>query len=402
MKSNKSQFPIFKKNASLVYLDSAATALKPACVIEAMDDYYTNYSANVHRGLYALSERATEEYEGARRCVAQFINANSEKEIIFTSGTTAAINLAARAWGDKFLRSGEEILLSVAEHHSNIVPWQMLAKRKNCVLKFVDVNENGELKMDDFDRLLSRRTKLIAISHVSNVLGTINPIKQIIQKAHAIGAKVLIDAAQSAPHLAIDVQALDCDFLAFSGHKLCGPTGIGVLYAKEKLLENMEPIFGGGDMIIEVFKTHSKWNAIPWKFEAGTPPIAEAIGLASAIKFLSKIGMKEIREHDNKILTLAIKTLAKIPGVKLFGPLNPEKQTAVLSFSIKGIHPHDVAAILDEENIAVRAGHHCCMPLMEHLEVPALTRASFYIYNTEKDIEALEKGIKKTIKKFTS
>lgn len=389
----KKDFPIFKRQKDLIYLDSAATSLKPQCVIDAVSDYYTNYSSNVHRGLYKLSEKATEAYENARKTVCSFINAKSEKEIIFTSGATAAINMIAQGWGSQNLKSGDEIILTILEHHSNIVPWQIIAKKKNCMIKFLDIDKNGILKLDQLNKLLTKKTKIIAVSHVSNALGTINPLKVITQKAHAVGAKVLVDAAQSAPHMPIDVQHLDCDFLVFSAHKMCGPTGIGVLFAKQKILVGMEPFLGGGDMIIEVHKTHAKWNDLPWKFEAGTPAIAQAIGFAVAIKYLQKIGMKRVREHEKQLLAYAIQKLRKISNVKLFGPCNPEIQSGVLSFNIAGVHSHDVAAILDQENIAIRAGHHCCMPLMERLKIPATCRVSFYIYNTEKDIEKLAAAI---------
>lgn len=400
LKGIKKDFPIFTANPKLVYLDTAATSFKPACVISAVNDYYSKYSANVHRGLYDLSEKASAAYEGARTTVKNFVNAKSEKEIIFTRGTTEALNIVAKGWGEQFLKSGDQIVLSILEHHSNIIPWQMIAKKKNCYIKFVDIDKNGMLKMDELNELLSRKTKIVAISHVSNALGTINPIKKIIQKAHAVSAKVVIDAAQSVPHMPVDVQHLDCDFLAFSGHKMCGPTGIGVLYGKEDILNKMEPFFGGGDMIKEVTTEKSNWNDLPWKFEAGTPPIAEAIGLGAAVKYLQSIGMEAIREHEKSLLKFALERLKKIPEVQLFGPCDSEIQGGVISFTIKGAHPHDIAAVLNEENIAVRAGHHCCMPLMQKLCVPATTRASFYIYTTEEDIERLCEGISKVIKIF--
>lgn len=400
IQNSKKDFPIFRKNPNLIYLDSAATSLKPKSVISAMDEYYKNYSSNVHRGLYQLSEKATAAYENAREIVRDFINAKSSREIIFTSGTTHSINLVAQGWGEQNLRAGDEIILTILEHHSNIVPWQMIAKKRKCKIKFLDIDENGVLKLDELKKLLTKHTKIVSISHVSNALGTINPIKEIIKKAHKIGAKVFIDAAQSASHLPIDVQKLDCDFLAFSGHKMCGPTGIGVLYAKEKIFEQTKPFFGGGDMIKEVYKKSATWNDLPWKFEAGTPPIAEAIGLGTAIKYLQKIGFENIKKHSAHLLNSAIKKLQKIPGVKFFGPLNPKIQSGILSFTIAGVHPHDIAAILDQENIAIRSGHHCCMPLMQRLKIPATARASFYIYNTEKDVEKFAQGILKVKKIF--
>lgn len=391
----KRDFPIFETRPNLVYLDSAATALKPKAVIDAVSDYYGKYSANVHRGIYQLSEEATAAFENARKTVQQFINAKSEKEIIFTRGGTEAINMVAQGWGAQYLKSGDEIILTVLEHHSNIVPWQMIAKKKNCVIKYLDVDDRGVLRTDQLSKLLTRRTKIIALTHVSNGIGVINSLKPIIQKAHAIGAKVLVDAAQSAPHMGLDIQYLDCDFLAFSGHKMCGPTGIGVLYAKEKILEEMHPFLGGGDMILEVTKTSSTWNELPYKFEAGTPPIAEAIGLGAAINYLQSVGMANIRMHEKKLLGFALAELSKIPGVKLYGPCDPEIQSGVLSFNIEGIHPHDIASIFDSEGVAVRAGHHCNMLLMERFGIPATARASFYIYNTEEDVEKLSSAVKK-------
>ncbi|MEK9132375.1 MAG: cysteine desulfurase [Patescibacteria group bacterium] len=396
----KADFPIFEKNPELVYLDSAATALKPKCVIDAINDYYSNYSANVHRGLYDLSEKATLAYEGARKTVAGFIHAKSQREIIFTKNATEGINLVAYSWGKKNLKSGDEIILTTMEHHSNIVPWQLVARENACAIRFVDCDKNGVLDMKQFTKLLSRRTKMVAVTHVSNALGTINPIKQIIQKAHAVSAKVLIDAAQSAPHMPIDVQKLDCDFLVFSGHKVCGPTGIGVLYGKEEILADTPPLFGGGDMIKGVYKTHAKWNDLPWKFEAGTPPIAQAIGLGAAIKYLESIGLENIKKHEEKLLMFAFKELRKIDGLTVYGSGIPRTQGGIISFGIKGIHPHDIAEILNGENIAIRAGHHCCMPLMEHLKLPATARVSFYIYNHEEDIKKLISAILKVKKIF--
>lgn len=396
----KNDFPIFQQHPDLVYLDSAVTSLKPQVVIDAVNDYYTRYSANINRGIYELSTTASAAYEGARKIVQQFIHAKSEKEIIFTRGGTEAINMVAQGWGSQYLKQNDEIILTVLEHHSNIVPWQMIAKEKKCTIKFLDVSDQGVLKLTELSKLLSRRTKIIAVTHVSNAIGTINPLRPLIQKAHAIGAKVLVDACQSAPHLSVDVQYLDCDFLVFSGHKMCGPTGIGVLHAKEKILANMDPFHGGGDMILEVTKTHATWNEIPWKFEAGTPPIASAIGLGAAINYLQNIGMDTVRRHEKKLLALALTELKKIPGVSCFGPCDAEIQGGVISFTMKGIHPHDIASILDSEKIAIRAGHHCAMVLMERLGVNGTARASFYIYNTEEDIERLVEGIWKVKKVF--
>lgn len=396
----KSDFPVFQTNPDLVYLDSAATSFKPRHVISAMDDYYENYPANVHRGIYQLSEKATAAYEGSRRVIQKFINARSEREIVFTRGATEAINLVAQGWGRQFLKPNDEIILSILEHHSNIVPWQFIAKEKKCVIKFLDVDDRGVLRLDQLSKLISRKTKIISVTHVSNALGTINPLRPLIQKAHAIGAKVLVDGAQSVPHVPLDVSYLDCDFLVFSGHKMCGPTGIGVLYGKEKILQEMNPWLGGGDMIREVYKDSSTWNDIPLKFEAGTPPIAEAIGLGAAIEYLSEKGMNAVRMHEKKLLAYALDTLGEIPGIKLYGPCDPEIQSGVVSFTLAGIHPHDIASILDEQNIAIRVGHHCCMPLMERLGVAATARASFYLYNTEEDIDRLTEGIREAKKIF--
>lgn len=403
MRNIKKDFPVFKKNPTLVYLDSAATALKPQCVIDAVDEYYREYPANVHRGFYKLSQKATEAYEDARKTVARFLNAKSEREIIFTRGGTEAINIVALGWAKQNLKKDDEILLSVLEHHSNIVPWQLLAKERKLKIKFIDCDKRAVLRTGHLSALLTRRTKLIAITHTSNAVGTIVDLRPIIQKAHAAGAKVLVDAAQAAPHCAIDVQDLDADFLAISGHKMCGPTGIGALYAKEKILKQTEPVFGGGDMILEVSKTRATWNEIPMKFEAGTPPIAEAIGLAAAIKYLQRFGMEAVREHEKSLLVYALKTLAKIPGIAFYGPSDPEIQAGILSFGIKSVHPHDIATILDNENIAVRVGHHCAMPLMKELCVPAGTvRISFYIYNTKADVDRLAEALEKVRKIFNS
>jgi len=396
----KKDFPLLVNEPTLVYLDSASTALKPRAVIEAVEEYYTNYSANVHRGLYDLSERATAAYEGAREKVRTFIHAGSSREIIFTSGTTASINLVALSWGRSMLKRDDEIILSILDHHSNIVPWQLLAKDIGCKLKFIDCDSKGRLKLDQLSKLLSRRTKLIALSHVSNALGTINQLTTLTQKAHAIGAKVLIDAAQSVPHMPLNVEHLNCDFLAFSGHKLGGPTGIGVLYAKEELLKQMPPVFGGGDMIREVHTDHSSWNDLPWKFEAGTPPIAQAIGLGAAIDYYAKIGMSKVRAHEHALTEYALQKCAELPGLTIYGPADAAEQSGVISFTLEGVHPHDISSLLNEEKIAIRAGHHCCMPLMDRLKIPATARVSFGVYNSTEDIDRLIEGLKKVQKIF--
>lgn len=394
-KKIQQDFPIFQNRPGITYLDSAATSLKPQTVIDAEKEYYENYGANVHRGLYDMSEEATQKYEGARQKVVDFIHAANSREIIFTRNATEAVNLVAVSWAQKFLKEGDEIIVTIMEHHSNIVPWQMLAKRTGCILKFWDINDNGILKEDELSKLLTRRSKLLAITHVSNAIGTINPLKPIIQKAHAAKLKVLVDAAQSIPHMGIDVSYLDTDFLVFSGHKMCGPTGIGVLYAKERVLETMDPFLFGGDMILEVKKDFVSWNDLPWRFEAGTPNIAGAIGLGAAIDYLKNIGLANIREHEKNLLQFAVSEMKKLPFIKMYGSLDPETQAGVLSFTIEGVHPHDIGTILNEENICIRVGSHCAMPLMTRLGIVATARASFYLYNTEEDVARLVEGLKK-------
>lgn len=396
----KRDFPIFEAHPSLIYLDSAATSLKPHPVIEAEMDYLRNFSANVHRGLYRLSRKATELYEEAREVVRKFIHANSPREIIFTRSATESLNIVAQAFAPKILHGGDEIILTILEHHSNIVPWQVIAKKHGAVLKFWDITEKGVLDEHGLNKLLSPRTRLLAITHISNALGTINPLKKIIQKAHAAKVKVIVDAAQSAPHLPLDTQYLDCDFLAFSGHKMLGPTGIGVLYGKELWLTEIPPFLYGGDMIKEVRKEFSTWNELPWKFEAGTLNIAGVIGLKRAIEYLQEIGLANVHEHEKRLLSYALAEFKKLPFVKLFGPLDPEIQSGVLSFTMDGIHPHDIVALLDREDIALRAGHHCSMPLMERLGISATARISFYLYNTEDDINRLITALKKIHKLF--
>ncbi len=391
----KKDFPIFKAHPGLTYLDSAATELKPRQVLEAEMEYYTSYSSNVHRGLYSMSIEATKQYEAAREEVAKFIHAPTPHEIIFTSGATSGINIVAQGFAKQFLHRGDEIIVTLLEHHSNFVPWQAAAKKLGLKIKFWDIKDSGELDEKAFNTLLTPQTRLLAGTHISNALGTINPLKKIIQKAHASKAKVLVDAAQSIAHIPLDAAYLDCDFLVFSGHKMFGPTGIGILYAKDRILQTMEPFFYGGDMIREVHKEYSTWNDLPWKFEAGTPNIAGAIGLSRAIKYLKEIGMAQIQEHEKKLLAYAVSELKKFPSIKLFGPLDPEKQSSILSFGMEGIHPHDIASLLDQQNIAIRAGHHCSMPLMTRLKIPATARISFSIYNTEEDIDRLISALKK-------
>ncbi len=390
-------FPVLHQEVHghpLVYLDNAASSQKPLRVIEAIDAYYRRYNANVHRGIHKLSEEATTAYEEARQKVARFINARSPKEVVFTRNATESINLVAYSWGRANIREGDEILLTEMEHHSNLVPWQLLAQEKGARLRFIPVTDDGLLDLDALDTLLTERTKLVSVVHMSNVLGTINPVAEIVHRAHEVGALVLLDGAQSVPHLKVDVQALDCDFLAFSGHKMCGPTGIGVLYGKREILEAMPPFLGGGDMIREVHLEWSTWNSLPWKFEAGTPSIAQGIGLGYAVDYLTEIGMEAIHAHEQEVTAYALSRLSEIPGITLYGP--PAKlRGGVVSFTLEGVHPHDIATILDAEGVAIRAGHHCAQPLMRRLGVVATARASFYLYNTCEEVDALVRAVEK-------
>lgn len=399
----RADFPILQREVSpgvpLVYLDSTATAQKPVRVIEAMDRYYRHTNANIHRGVHRLAEEATEDYEGAREKIRRFINARSSREIVFTRNTTEAINLVAQTYGRSTLQAGDLVILSEMEHHSNLVPWQMLAAEKNISLAFIPVLESGLLDLTVFRELLERKPKLVAFTQMSNVLGTIPPAKEMISWAHQAGAVVLLDGAQSVPHFVVDVVDLDVDFLAFSGHKMCGPTGIGVLYGKEKYLEKMPPFLGGGDMIRKVFLQTFTPNELPHKFEAGTPAIAEAIGLGAAVDYLTEIGMDKIAAHEHELTRHAWQQLSAIPALKIFGS-DPNNRGGVISFSIEGIHPHDVAQILDEDGIAVRAGHHCAMPLHQKFNLPATSRASFYLYNTREEVDKLSAGLHKVIKMF--
>ncbi|MGB9798480.1 MAG: cysteine desulfurase [Thermanaerothrix sp.] len=394
----RADFPILQREVrpgvKLVYLDSTATAQKPLAVIEAMDKYYRWSNANIHRGVHTLGEEATALYEAARQRVARFINARKTREIVFTRNTTEAINLVAYSWGRSQLHPGDLIVLTEMEHHSNLVPWQILGAEKGLRLEFVPVTDDGYLDLIAYQQLLEQRPRLVAFTHMSNVLGTINPVTQMIELAHQAGAMVLLDGAQSVPHLRVDVQALGVDFLAFSAHKMLGPTGIGVLYAREDLLEHMPPFLGGGDMIKKVQLRSFVPNEIPYKFEAGTPAIAEAVGFAAAIDYLENVGMEAIAAYEHELVAYALERLATIPGLKVFGP-PAEHRGGVVSFSIEGVHPHDVAQILDREGIAVRAGHHCAMPLHEKLGVAATTRASFYLYNTFDEVDRLVEALRK-------
>jgi len=382
----------------LVYLDNAATTQKPQAVLDTLMRYYTEENSNVHRGVHFLSQVATQSYESGRTRVRQFLNASHDREIIFTRGTTEGINLVAQSYGRKHLRAGDEVIVSAMEHHSNIVPWQMICEEKRASLKVIPMNDAGELLMDEYERLLSDRTKIVAVAHVSNVLGTINPISDIIGLAHRRGIPVLVDGAQAIPHMPVDVRALDCDFYVFSGHKLFGPTGIGVLYGKAELLESMPPYQGGGDMISAVSFEKTVYNALPHKFEAGTPNIAGTIGLAAAIEYVEKIGMQQIAAYESELLDYGTELLAAIPGLRMLG--TAKKKAGVYSFLLDGIHAHDIGTILDLEGVAIRAGHHCAMPVMKRFGVPAAARASLAFYNTRADLDALAKAIHKAIEVF--
>lgn len=397
----KRDFPALQRTVNgkpLAYLDSAATSQKPRQVTDAMVRYYTEYTANVHRAVYELSAVATEEFEGAREKVRGFINARSTKEVVWTKGATEALNLVRYTVG-LGLQPGDKVLSTMMEHHSNFVPWQQLRQR-GVDVEFVGLTRDGRLDLEDFDRRLTDNTKLVTVAHASNALGTINPVRAIADKAHKVGALVMVDAAQSVPHMPVDVQAMDCDLLAASGHKMLGPTGIGFLYGKESLLESMHPFHYGGDMIKEVKVEATRWNDLPYKFEAGTQPIGEAIGLGAAVDYLQGIGMGNVRRHEQELTAYALDHLGKDPALTVFGPTDLEHRAGVVSFLVKKAHAHDVASILDHEGLAVRSGHHCAQPLMDWLGVAATTRASFYVYNTEEDIDRLVEGLGKVKKVF--
>jgi cysteine desulfurase / selenocysteine lyase len=399
----RKDFPILSRQVHgkpLVYLDSTASSQKPRAVIDAMSTYYETTHANVHRGVYEISEEATAAMERARVKVARFINARRSKQVIFTRNTTESINLVAYSWGSANITAGDLIILTEMEHHSNLVPWQLLAQRTGARLEFIPITGDGLLQLDIYEQLLQQQPKLVAFTHMSNVLGTINPVQEMIAQAHAVGAIVLIDAAQSVPHLPVDVQALDVDFLCFSAHKMLGPTGIGVLYGKRDLLEAMPPFMGGGDMIRTVGLRQSTWNDLPWKFEAGTPAVAEAIGLGVAVDYLNAIGMENVLQHEQQITRYAIEQLQAVPGLTIYGP-DVSKRGGVISFTLGDIHPHDLASILDQQaGVAVRAGHHCAQPLMERLDLTATARASFYVYTIEEEIDTLVQGLRQAIQIF--
>jgi len=402
--ARRADFPVFERLTStgnrLVYLDAAASAPKPAVVVEAMRDAYSHHYANVHRGIYELSEDATGRFEAARRKVAAFLNAPSEREIVFVRNATEAINLVAYSWGRTNLRAGDTMVTTQLEHHANIVPWQQLTREVGAELRYVAITDDGRLDLEDLDRLLETRPRLVAVAAVSNALGTINPVREITQRAHAAGALVLVDAAQAAPHMPIDVQDIGCDFLAISGHKMLGPSGIGVLWARRELLEAMPPFLTGGNMIIRVTMEGAEWNEVPQKFEAGTPAIVEAIGLGAAIDYLTDIGMPNVREHERYLFQHAWAALGEIPDVRRFGPDDPDIHAGVISFVLDAVHPHDMATILDHHGVAVRAGHHCAQPVMQRYDIPATTRASFYVYNDLDDVEALADAVRAAVTLF--
>lgn len=396
MNEFRKDFPILNQEVNghpLVYLDSAATSQKPEQVLEVVRKYYDFDNSNVHRGVHTLGNRATDAYEGAREKIRKFINARSTKEIIYTRGTTTSLNTVASAYGRQNVEEGDEIVITYMEHHSNLIPWQQLAKEKKAVLKYIDLEEDGTISLDTVRKTITPKTKIVAMTMASNVLGTINPVKEVAAIAHENGAVMVVDAAQAAPHMTIDVQDIDCDFLAFSGHKMCAPTGIGVLYGKQELLEKTEPIEFGGEMIDFVDLYDSTWKELPWKFEGGTPNIAGAIGLGAAIEYLTNIGMERIRQHEHELVAYALSEMEKIEGLRMYGPKDPEKRCGLITFNLDGVHPHDLATVLDMRGIAIRAGHHCAQPLMKWLKVSATARASFYLYNNKEDIDVLIEGL---------
>ena len=398
------EFPTLEQSVNgrpLVYLDNAATSQKPRVVLDALQAYYENDNSNVHRGIHELSRRATVAYEESRAKVADWVGAAEPAEIIWTRGTTEAINLVSTAWGLDNVKEGDEILISILEHHSNIIPWQLLARRTGAVIKYIELDEQGRWILDELPRLLTDRTKVVAISHVSNALGTVNPVKRVAAAAHEVGALVLVDGAQGAVHMKVDVQDLGVDCYAFSGHKMCGPTGIGALWARRDLLDSMEPYQGGGEMIHFVGRDESSWATVPHKFEAGTPNIAGAIGMGAAIDFLSGVGMDAIAKHEHELLEYALERMNAVDGIRIYGPQSPDEHSALISFTLGDAHPHDISTILDSEGIAVRAGHHCAQLAMQHFGISATARASIYLYNTESDIDRLIEGLGQVQSIFT-
>ncbi len=399
----RKDFPILQRRVHgrpLVYLDNAATTQKPHAVIDALVEYYEHYNSNIHRGLHTLAEEATGRYEEARLKVARFINAPGAESIIFTRNATESINLVAQGWGRTHIKAGDEIVLTIMEHHSNFVPWQMLAKETGAVLRFVDIDDEGKLRPEDWQRFVGERTKLVTLTQMSNVLGTINPVREIAALAHRYGALVFVDGAQSVPHMPVDVQDLDCDFLVFSSHKMLGPTGVGVVYARRSILEEMSPFLTGGHMISRVTIDDSTWNDLPWRFEAGTPNIADVIAFGAAIDYLEGIGMRAVRRHEIELTAYALQVLSEIPDVTLYGPKDASIRGAAVSFNLSDLHPHDIGTVLDSYGIAIRAGHHCAQPLMTRLGVVATARASFYLYNTREEVDALAQGVKEAAKFF--
>ncbi|HEX2054453.1 MAG TPA: cysteine desulfurase [Actinomycetota bacterium] len=399
----RKDFPVLHQQVNghpLVYLDNGATSQHPLAVIDEVKRFYEEDNSNVHRSVHTLGQRATVLYEGAREKVAELLKAPSSKGVIFTKSATEGLNLIAYAWGRHHLVAGDEVLVSEMEHHSNIVSWQLACKDTGATIRAIPVTEEGTLDLDEYARLLSNKTKVVAVGHVSNVLGTINPIAEMSAKAHEVGAIVVCDGAQAVPHMEVDIQALGCDFYVGTGHKMCAPTGIGFVWGREQILENMEPFHGGGDMILDVWIDHSTYNDIPYKFEAGTPPIAQAVGLGAAIDYLNGIGWDEIRRHEVEITRYALEQLSEIPGMVIYGPTDAEIKAGLVSFNIGDIHPHDVGTILDGEGVAIRAGHHCAKPLMRRLGVGATNRASFYIYNTHSDVDALVGALRSCMKMF--
>ena len=397
-------FPILEQEINghpLTYLDSASSSQKPRVVIDAVADYYREYNANVHRGIYTIGEKATAAYERARATVGRFINAPDSHEIVFTRNATEAINLVAYSWGRRNIARGDAIVLTEMEHHANLVPWQLLVQEQDGDLEFIPITDDGELRLDVFEVLLRLRPKLVAFTQVSNTLGTINPVREMVDMAHAAGALVLVDGAQAVPHVPVDVQALDCDFYAFSGHKMLAPMGSGALWARRELLESMPPFLAGGEMIREVHLRRSEFNDIPWKFEAGTPAVGDAIGLGVAADYLMDIGMGAVREHERELVRYALDVLPReVPQIELYGPLDPDRRGGVVPFNLPGIHPHDVAQVLDRYGIAIRAGHHCTMPLHERMDLAATARASFSVYTTTDDIDKLAAGLREVLRVF--
>ena len=397
-KKIREDFPIFRNNPDLIFLDNASTTQKPQSVIDTLSHYYENYNSNIHRGIYQIAEHATAAYEKTRDKVAEFIGANDRRSIVFTKGTTESINLVANSWGGQNLKPNDEVLITEMEHHSNIVPWQLICDRTGAMLKYIPINDDGTLDLSNPEKYFTNKTKIVCVIHQSNVFGTVNPIPEIIKYAHEVGALVLVDGAQSTPHYRVNISELNCDFFVFSGHKMMGPTGVGALFAKPELLEAMHPFLGGGEMIRKVTLEGSTWNDIPWKFEAGTPNIAQVIGLGSAINYINKMGIDNITDYENVLLNYAQEKLQNIPGINIYGMV--KDKGAVISFNLENIHPHDVAHILDTYGIAIRAGHHCAQPIMKKLNVAATNRASFYLYNTLEEIDQLAEGLRKTVELF--